>query len=64
MSEREAAELKAQLLGLIDVISDPEVLAASARTMAMTLGALMGVGFTRDEAIQLLVAREMSSKGK
>lgn len=54
--------MKEQLLAMIKVISDDEIVEASAAAMARFIKALEANGFSRDEAMQLLVAHGMGAK--
>lgn len=54
--------MKAQLLEIMTIISDPDVVHASANAMRKMFDALRSHGFTEDQAMQLLVAHGMGAK--
>jgi Fe-S cluster assembly scaffold protein SufB len=49
-------DVKEQMLALLDVLGDEEVVKKVAQTNMLYLSALQSYGFTRDEAMQLVVA--------
>ena len=54
--------MKEQLLGLIALGSDEDVVTATAKAMRLMFEALLLEGFTRDEAMQLVIAHGMGVK--